>query len=442
MTTVIQEKPRCDFFEYWDEAPQDWSVLLRDRSQRGETKLTIPVLWGVHEQSPGIRDFSKQSRFRVEKLLSIAHELKFQVELVLGFPPHPQCFPTWISQTEMTEDVPEFLWTCNPPFFSKIVLPSIRTPKIKDAFLSFIEELDSILSLYIAPEGPISDVLVDLTPLETSQSLMSDPIYTEKLKTRYPKIELLNKLFQTHYKDLSAVTTTNGFKVAESKRPWLLAFDYKWCREQVVEDYFKELINQHVSDRVRYVAKRQSESSKDISKTKVELAICFENTLIQAGENGSLVPLILGEQATNSCTQAFEWAKFSSEIAADKGVPFFTSSKLYSATSDLEIRNLVVLTGKYMASDHVRNLVSRINQGNHVYFPMGLPQLDENLNSHPFVTMGSKSTVTIDQISWFCIKLGAGSYYFPVKSGVINNPNDLRPLIDSLNRASGELNHG
>lgn len=439
---MIQENPRCDFFEYWDEAPQDWPALLRDRSQRGETKLTIPILWGVHEQSPGIRDFSKQSRFRIEKLLSLAHELKFQVEVVLGFPPHSQCFPAWISQIELTEDVPEFVWTHTPPFFSKIALPSIRALKIKDAFFSFIEEIDSILSLYIAPEGPISDVWVDLTPLETSQSLMSDPIYTEKLKTRYPNIELLNKLFQTHYKDLSAVTTNNGFKVAESKRPWLLAFDYQWCREQVVEDYFNEIINQHISDRLRNVAKRKSQSSKNITKTRVNLAICFENTLIQEGENESLVPLILGEQATKSCTQAFEWAKFSSEVAADERVPFFTSSKLYWVTSDLEIRNLVVLTGKYMASDHVRNLVSRLNQGDHVYFPMGLPQLDENLNSHPFVNMGSKSTVTIENIPWFCIKLGAGSYYFPVKSGVISNPNDLRPLIKSLNRDSGELNHG
>ena len=63
------------FFEYWDEAPHDWQRLLQAKADLGDTVITIPILWGVHETSLGIRDFSKQSKLRIEKLLAVAQSV-------------------------------------------------------------------------------------------------------------------------------------------------------------------------------------------------------------------------------------------------------------------------------------------------------------------------------------------------------------------------------
>src|SRR5690242_12240627 len=82
-------------FDYSRELPGSWSSRLMQLKHEGYAILRARVFWGSHESLPGIRDFTKMSRLRLERFLALAEEHSFQVDLICGFNFEAECYPQW-----------------------------------------------------------------------------------------------------------------------------------------------------------------------------------------------------------------------------------------------------------------------------------------------------------------------------------------------------------
>ncbi|MFM8314366.1 MAG: hypothetical protein ACKOA8_08785 [Deltaproteobacteria bacterium] len=303
-----------------------------------------------------------------------------------------------------------------------------------------MDDLIPILSLYIAPEGPITKLVLDLGPLEFSQSLITAPEYVEHLESRYCSLDEFNRRFQTHFKNLSALTTQSGSKIADGKRPWLFAHDYQWCRQQIVENYLQEIVTKKIPDRVRSVLVKTAGSTKVSSSVQSKLGICFESTLIQVGNSNSLSPLMIGSQISSSAVQAFQWASSCFDLCKIRPVDF-TFSHLLSPQSFGDHPCGLVITGKYMQNKQAAMLGEWVNQGKHLFFPMGVPQFDENLESFDFNAVGNRTVVKFHGIDWFKVSKSGGFFYCPVQTSVFQSVGAIEKLVDTLiSQHQGEIN--
>lgn len=429
---------RTSYFEYWDESPSDWQRLLQERLGRGETQIVIPVLWGVHESAPGMRDFSKQSKFRIEKVLTLAQGLGLSVKVVVGFPSHPQTFPTWVFQENQKEWIPKAIWEGEPPYFSLVSVPSPQSTRVKEGFLSFLEEVTSILSLYVAPDGPVTEVVLDLKPLEFSQSLASGPNYTHYLGRRYPDVSVFNKRFQTHYRNLESVATVAGSKLIEGKRPWVFAFDYRWCREQVVEDYFSEVLRTLKSENLKKLLKRSYRHEIENFRGEYPLGICIESAWVQVDEKGTLCPFIPDGILSQSMINAFQWTSLLKESSKDLPTDFRPLPILEKDASG-NYKAMTVICGKYMSLAGSSYLAEQLKNGCKLFFPTGLPQYDENLETQMLFIGGVRKSVKLEGVEWIEISKENGHIYFPANTAIIANSAGIRKwltifssLIESL----------
>ena len=428
---------RISFFEYWDEAPSDWERLLRDQLALGVTQICVPILWGVHEISPGIRDFSKQSKLRIERLLSLAQTVGLSVRLVLGFPAHPQAFPSWATQESHREIVPKILWDGDPPYFSFISVPSPKAAKIKEGFVSFFEEISAIIALYLSPGGPITEVQLFLEPLELSQSIAGEFGYSKFLEGRYPDINIFNKRFQTHYKNLQAVATPSGAKLIESKRPWLFAYDYRWSRAQWVKEYYNEMIQSRIPESLKNIIKPKTYSFHEDNEQKEQVGVCFESTLIQFEPNKPVGPFIVEGLLSSSCVQAFQWANVVEESLEKSSVDFIPLPILPGDTLP-NYSALTVICGRYLPQEACHYLRRQLEKGAKLFFPMGLPQYDENLESLQLFLGIGKTVVKTGKFEWFKVSKENGSIFYPTQTISPDSTDGIRNWL----RGFGELSQG
>jgi len=435
----MQSTSRISFFEYWDESPSDWERLLRDQVALGVSQLSIPILWGIHESAPGIRDFSKQSKLRIEKLLTLAQNVGLSVRLVLGFPAHPQVFPNWAMQEIHREIVPKILWEGEPPYFSVISVPSPKATKIKEGFISFFEEVSAIVSLYLSPGGPIIDAQLFLDPLELSQSISGELGYSKFLERRYPDIDVFNKRFQTHYKNLQAVATPSGAKLIESKRPWLFAYDYRWSRAQWVREYYNELLQSRIPENLKKIIKPKSSGSNESSGHSYKIGVCFESTLIQFENNKVMGPFIVEGLLSSSSVQAFQWANIVQESLEKSRVEFVPLPILPGDTLP-NYSALTVMCGKYIPQEACQYLRRQLEQGAQLFFPMGLPQYDENLESLQFFLGGGKTVIELGGFEWFRISKETGSLFYPTQTVSTGSIEGIRSWLREFDQLSQGAN--
>ena len=362
------------FFEYWDEAPHDWQRLLQAKADLGDTVITIPILWGVHETSLGIRDFSKQSKLRIEKLLAVAQSVGLSVRVVLGFPAHPLTFPSWAIDEGQRDIIPKTVWEDEPPYFSSVSLPSPKAPRLKEGFYSFFEEVGSILSLYVAPGGPISEVHVSLLPLLFSQSISGESGYSKCLEKRYPDVKVFNKRFQTNYNNLNAVATKAGAKLIESKRPWLFAYDYRWSRFRLAEEYLTGLLALKTPEGLQSLILASLKMENLNAQENKKAAVCFESTLIQCDESSGISP-------------------FMAEGVSLSGANY---------------------------------LIEQLKNGSLLFFPFGVPQFDENLESHQLFNGGARSLISLGGADWFKISKEKGAIYLSSQTTLTSSPDWIK----------------
>src|SRR4051794_18713119 len=97
-------------FDYADESPNRWADLLAEIKSQGAESISTPIYWGAHEQSRGIRDFSKSSRLRLEKFLQMAQSAGLAVDITVGFPLGGEVLPSWTAEIAGRTLVPSELW--------------------------------------------------------------------------------------------------------------------------------------------------------------------------------------------------------------------------------------------------------------------------------------------------------------------------------------------
>ncbi|MCX6103480.1 MAG: beta-galactosidase [Proteobacteria bacterium] len=413
------------FFEYWDEAPHDWQRLLQAKADLGDTVITIPILWGVHETSLGIRDFSKQSKLRIEKLLAVAQSVGLSVRVVLGFPAHPLTFPSWAIDEGQREIIPKTVWEDEPPYFSSVSLPSPKAPRLKEGFYSFFEEVGSILSLYVAPGGPISEVHVSLLPLLFSQSISGESGYSKCLEKRYPDVKVFNKRFQTNYNNLNAVATKAGAKLIESKRPWLFAYDYRWSRFRLAEEYLTGLLALKTPEGLQSLILASLKMENLNAQENKKAAVCFESTLIQCDESSGISPFMAEGVLSKSSIQAFQWASVIRESLKDTVVDFIPLPIL-SGDSTQNYSVMTVISGKYLSLSGANYLIEQLKNGSLLFFPFGVPQFDENLESHQLFNGGARSLISLGGADWFKISKEKGAIYLSSQTTLTSSPDWIK----------------
>ncbi len=110
---------------YADESPGNWAERLRLFKEKGATRVRTRVAWGAHEPIKGMRDFAKSSRLRLERFLRLAVEEKFSVELVIGFSPGKETFPSWVHEGIKQSWVPASLWKTGSHGFGLAQVPAL-----------------------------------------------------------------------------------------------------------------------------------------------------------------------------------------------------------------------------------------------------------------------------------------------------------------------------
>lgn len=437
----MQNSLHTPYFEYWDEAPHDWPKLLGRLVESGSSEIVVPILWGVHEVTPGMRDFSKQSKLRIERMFSAAQTVGATLKILLGFPPHSLAFPHWIPETEDFELVPSVLWRGEPPYFSLLKVPSPRSNQLKRNFFSFIEEVCSIASLYLSPGGPIKEIELDLFPLKFSQNVYRGSDFGSYLERRYGDVAVVNKRFQTLFKTMSSIATPTGSKLIESKRPWLFAFDFLAAREQIVIDYFEEFLNSAIPDNIKKQIKLRSGSGGTQNRVNKSATVYFESTLIEFGQAGGISPLMIGGQLSSIANQAFQWSQIVAESSRAVGMtllPLSTGSEAPEQRAAMGI----VFCGKYLSKKATEMLLKALGDGSLLFFPMGLPQFDENLDSNDFALQKSKQVTRFSGVDWFCSNQGSGRVFFPVQSNVFSSSKTVSDWIKNFEKIDLVSNNG
>ena len=130
------QKETTAHFDFALEFPQNWQTCLQKIKKEGFTAVSSNIYWGLHELSPGIRDFSKSSKLKIEKFLQLAVSLGLKVDLVFGFIPSRHTFPDWVNALPCQKAlVPSRVWNGISGAYFLNELPSLENETIANSFL-------------------------------------------------------------------------------------------------------------------------------------------------------------------------------------------------------------------------------------------------------------------------------------------------------------------
>ena len=339
-------------------------LLWENQLRLGDGPVSLPVLWGVHESSPGIRDFSRSSRLKIEKVLSLAALLGRKIEISVGFPPRRESFPEWSWANGVDAIIPQGVWDGFTEGASLTSIPSLSSPSLRKAFLGFLSELSSILKLYYAPQGPVESVVFDDLLLSYEESELTRPVQKES-------VENINRRYQTNLKTLPKEFSAPHLKLLIERRPWLAAFDLKANREVHLNGLLKE---------IREIFSGINFSRVTVPEDPVQggWSIVLEDTCVQWDRSG-IFPFCPLPEGSSPYWVSYQSSTYWRERARSAGIRCGPLSKYAGADKKL----LVVICGKYITRVAMNILMEKAASGDQIFFPSGKPIYDEDLN--PFV---------------------------------------------------------
>lgn len=359
-------------FDYAAIAPSVWGLRLDSLKEAGHERVTVPVLWGVHEQLRGIREFSKPTRLRLERALSTAQEKKLLIELVVGFPSHPETFPQWTHTLEPQAIVPLALWEGERSTVSLKKIPSLVHPEVREAFVGFLEEVYRIVRHYFAPEGPVTEVRLDFGVLAHDLSVCGESGYRSLLAERYGDITKLNRIYGTAFRDFDSALSGTGLRVMCDKRPWLAAFDLKWCRSRRLNRF-----EASVRDNSRLKGFFRSGPDAPPSEGLPSYGIGFDSTLVEGRAGLGGAPALPGGFVNSAAATAYRLWEYLSVHGSHAGVPVYFLGDSIPAHAVH-----AVACGPFLSRRHAESLGQAVRGGSRLFFPFGLPKYDENLSAH------------------------------------------------------------
>ncbi len=369
--------PRSVAFNYWEDSAAGWQTHLLALKQKGIDEIHTFIPWGVHESVQGIRDFSKASKLRLEKFLGHAHQAGLTVRATVGFPARKESLPAWtLGLGEASALVPAALWRQGADDLSVTRLPSLHDEHFFGPFLEFVSDVFALLSLYRFPEGPLVGVSVDWGVYEQDLGVSAIPLYASFLQERYPQAGLINIRYHCTFRDFATATSAQGTRVLLDKRPWLLGYDYKFCRERMLEERAQGILalraGEPLLDLLSFGKDAPVRPQVDAPWTVVMDPVLLEGDPTERAY--PFAPLGLMNPQASSVFRLWEYLHSQSQLA---GVPL----SALQAGELAPARIVTVVAGRFLGQALVRTLKEWAQAGAILFFPFGLPQYDENLST-------------------------------------------------------------
>lgn len=411
-------------FDFALEFPQNWQECLQKLKKDGFNAISSHVYWGLHESAPGIRDFSKSSKLKVEKFLQVAATVGLKVDLVFGFMPSRYTFPEWVKSLSCANAiVPAMVWDgISGPYFLNEV-PSLETPEIASSFLSFVEEAMTFLPLYQEPEGTLRKVYFDAGIYQYNQSIADDGSFSRWLEEQYGTISVLNSKYQTAFNNFSNAGSKTGFRVMLDKRPWLAAFDYKSARNAHLSNF-----NQKVKALSQEVEIQIKDLEENSNPTK--WGVAFDSVFVEGKE--ALFPFSPEALVLPQSVMGFRFLQSIKETFFDWD---FSPLPIWKSTETHSSQNQVVINGKYLSTSGLAWIRSSLKSGAQLFFPFGLPQFDEQMKLSGLTDHVTRETVQISSEQRLQVyKIETGKILLPEPHCVfdMNFPAQLERILSSV----------
>lgn len=361
--------------DYSEESSHRWGEILGE-IRRERSELLTRVLWGAHEQAPGVIDFSRSS-LRLEKFLKAASVHGLQIDLWTGFPPANNAFPAWTRALSKETLVPRSYWEDRLEGFALARVPSLDEESFRASFLTFLNELLNLVNLYWNPEGSVRKIFLDLSIYGMDSLAMDRQSYLSVLERRYLTVKDLNKKYTTTFNHFSSAASRPGFRTLADKRPWIAAFDYQWAREALLSEFREEIKSlpaaQGLRDRLAF--------------SKPPIRHCFQGGAWQIQMDPVMLevmdsrfyPFTPAGMVIDSFVTTHRLAEYLSVYAKEVPVPLRFLSSGDISDNDPRYCCWVVICGKYLRRQDSVLLKKHLAGGGTLLFPLSIPQYDENM---------------------------------------------------------------
>ena len=421
-------------FDYADEFPGAWPDLIRELKEKGARRLRAQVFWGAHESVKGMRDFSKSSRLRLEKFFSLAQANDLKVELVLGFPPCRDAFPAWTMALKKKTWIPSALWNESDAGVCLSEVPSLFEDEFSSGLFEFFSELFSLAALYLAPEGPVDKVSLDLGLYEADMNAVESGGFAQSMEVRYPRLEVINRNYQVSFKSFSALASRPALRALCDKRPWLAAFDYKWSRRRLLRDICEnvaQLASRSPLEKV-FVAEPRSVFGE---MADLDWGLCLDGVTMEPFSSGRIFAFTPAGFINQPFVQSFRLGEYLFRRCATERIPFDVLP-VFEGDRELPKRRLTtVVSGKYLTTAAYSAVRSTMQAGGELFFAFGLPHYDEEMQTHDWLASGEKSTISVSGQSLIRIAHGSGAAWFPGSESPDENGNEIWSRIRDLSHA-------
>ena len=207
-------------------SPKQWPHAVSELVRRdGAASRVLSIAWGDHETLPGVVDFVRSPRLRLEHFLEIASEAGLKLDVTIGVPARRDALPP--SSYRATD------WTLLPSAtFDEDVLgfeafpAPLHHPHSIEALAEFVKSAKTIVEPYREPSGSVVSLALDLSMFEADAGLGAAPALEVALSKRYGDIARLNAAYRSTFRDFASASSERGFRTLLERRGWLACFDY------------------------------------------------------------------------------------------------------------------------------------------------------------------------------------------------------------------------
>jgi hypothetical protein len=292
---------------------------------------------------------------------------------------------------------------------SLIELPSLFDPILEKGFIDFLRELLSVCELYKQPGGPLSSIVFDPGLLNSDLGAHQQVDFYRYLELRYNKIQNFNLVFRTNYRDFETTFSSQGMNTLYKQRPWLAAFDYKWCRSKMIQSFIEKILecafSFHIVDIFQVL-----EEKLGLPKSTSDWGILVDGVTLETDSKTCVTPHAPFGFLCESIVQSYRLWDLILELADTESIPVGIFSLAKEQTL-FQAKVYSIVTGKYLTQAIFEVLKKQLEQGGSFFFPFGLPLYNEAIS--PLEWVQSKTRKHISEKGLIQIEYSGGHIFYP-----------------------------
>lgn len=363
-------------FNYLEIPPHHWEEELSLLKMVGTQTVLLRIPWGAHETSKGMRDFSRSSRLRLEKVLKNLADQHLKTQLQFGYFCAKEMLPSWAFSASQKTTIPAQVWDKESDDVSLVEVPSLFDHDLWASFKEFSNDVVKLSALYVTPHGPVEKIFLNLKLFAFDRDLFSSEEFTHCFKELYPNFDKINSKYNVILKSSPPILSTVNYRVLYKSRPWLASFDYKICREKLLTQ-LKEKATSIDSARglEDHFEVETSESLEILSNGNSAVAI---DPVFLDFSRDKVFPFCPQGLISPSSAFAFRMAEYFKEKTHFHRQSFF-SLPLMGDSEPFPFNFISVICGKYLTRAAYQYLEKIWMRGGTVFFPFGFPQFDEHM---------------------------------------------------------------